>query len=272
LARDLWKHPFIEINKKQSQSQSNNQTIKQPNKLKIMKPSKPFIVGILGLAVSAAVGQAQLSLNFSSSPGSSIQFNGSADTFQFNPSTFTGFGGVYLGTQWFVGSETGGTGSALGLFGSSGTSVFSYGPITVNGPLQSAAILGPLGTLDINDGSGFDLTGNINWEQIQTSAFAGALNAALVVNVTGLSYAGTNPDLLTLLASGVGQMDLSFQFSPGETLTQLSTGESPFSTSYAGSISPAPEPTSVGLLAVGLGVLILVRAFRKAQVKSVDQV
>jgi len=238
-----------------------------------MKITKPIIVGLVGLAVSAAVGQAQLSLNFSSSPGSSIQFNGSAQTFQFNPSTFAGFGGVYLGTQWFVANETGGS-SAVGLFGSVGSGPFSYGPITVNGPLQTAAVLGPLGGLDIKDGSGFDLTGSVNWVQIQTSAFAGALNAALVVNVTGLSYAGSNPDLLTLLASGVGQMDLSFQFSPGETLTQLSTGASPFSTSYAGSVSPGPvpEPASVGLLVVGLGVLLLARVVHKTGVKSEDQV
>ena len=235
-----------------------------------MKHTKSLIVGLTGLAVSAAVSQAQLSLNFSSSPGSSIQFNGSADTFQFNPSTFAGFGGVYAGTQWFIGSETGGS-SALGFFGSVGNSPFSYGPITINGPLQTASVLGPLGSLDISDGTSH-LTGDVNWEQIQTSAFAGALNAALLVNVTNLKYAGSNPDLLTLMAAGVGQMNLSFQFSPGETLTQLSTGVSPFSTSYAGSISPAPEPGSVGLLVAGLGVLVLARVVRKTHVKSEDQV
>lgn len=237
-----------------------------------MKLSKPVILGLVGLAFSAAVGEAQLSLNFSSSPGSTIQFNGSAQSFQFNPSTFTGFNGFYLGTQWFVGSETGGIPSAIGLFGSVGTNVFSYGPITVNGPLQTATVLGPNASLDINDGSGFDLTGTVNWEQIQTSSFAGALNAALVVNVTDLSYKGSNPDLLTLVAGGVGQMNLSFQFSPGETLTQLSTGDSAFSTTYAGSISPAPEPASVGLLVVGMGVLILARVVRKTHVKSEGQV
>jgi len=239
-----------------------------------MKLTKPIIAGVVGLAFTAAMVQAQESLNFSSSPGASIEFNGAADSFQFNPSTFTGFGGVYLGTQWFIGSETGGTGSALGLFGSVGNGPFNYGTITVNGPLQTAPVLGPLGGLDINDGSGSHLTGTINWEQIQTSAFAGALNANLVVNVTGLSYGGTNPDLLTLIAGGVGQMNLSFQFSPGETLTQLSTGVSPFSTTFAGSVSPStvPEPGTVGLLVVGLGVLILARVARKTHVKSQDQV
>jgi len=237
-----------------------------------MKLTKPLIAGIVGLAVSAAVSQAQLSLNFSSTPGASIQFNGSADSFQFNPSTFAGLGGFYLGTQWSVGSETGGVPSALGLFGSVGNGPFNYGPITINGPLQTASILGPLGNLDINDGASFDLTGTVNWEQIQTSAFAGALNAALLVNVTNLKYSGSNPDLLTLVAGGVGQMNLSFQFSPGETLSQLSTGVSPFATSYAGSISPAPEPGTVGLLVVGLGVLVLARVARKTHVKSEDQV
>jgi len=75
-----------------------------------------------------------------------------------------------------------------------------------------------------------------------------------------------------MLAAGVGQMDLSFQFSPGETLTQLSTGDSPFATSYAGSVSPAPEPSSVGLLVAGLGALLLARVVRKTGVKSEDQV
>jgi len=237
-----------------------------------MKLIKPFIFVLLGVALSSDVVRAQSSLNFSSSPGSTMQFNGAAQSFQFNASTFTGFGGAYLGTQWLIGSEAGGTGSAVGLFGSVGNGPFSYGPITVNGPLQTAAVLGPLGSLDIKDGSGFDLTGSVNWVQIQTSAFAGALNAALVVNVTGLSYTGSNPDLLTLLGSGAGQMDLSFQFSPGETLTQLSTGASPFSTSYAGSVSPAPEPASVGLLVVGLGVLLLARVVRKTGVKSEGQI
>ena len=233
-----------------------------------MKHIKPIIAGVVGLAFSAGVSQAQLSLNFSSSPGSSIQFNGAASSFQFNPSTFTGFNNTYLGTSWFIGSEAGGS-SALGLFGSVGNGPFNYGPITINGPLQTASILGPLGALDIKDGSGFDLTGSVNWEQIQTSAFAGALNAALLVNVTGLTYTGTNPDLLALMAAGVGQMNLSFQFSPGETLTQLSTGVSPFSTTYAGSVSPAPEPGSVGLLVAGLGVLVLTRVVRKTNAKQV---
>jgi|ERR1039457_4800953 hypothetical protein len=236
-----------------------------------MKLIKPIIVALVGLASSVVVSQAQ-GLNFSSSPGSTIQFNGGADSFQFNPSTFSGFSGIYSGTQWFVGSENGGTGSAVGLFGSVGNGPFSYGPITVAGPEQSASVLGPLGTLDIKDGSGlFDVTGLVDWVQINTFNYSGALNAALVVNISGLSYAGSNPDLQSLVAGGSGQVTLTFQFSPGETLSQLSSGSSPFTTSYSGSISPTPEPTTVGLLLLGLGGVITARVFRKTNAKAEDK-
>jgi hypothetical protein len=233
-----------------------------------MKLIKPIIVALLGLASSAVVSQAQ-GLNFSSSPGSTIQFNGGSDSFQFNPSTFTGLGGNYLNTQWFVGSENGGT-AAVGLFGSVGNGPFSYGAITVNGSEQSASVLG-LGALDIKDGSGFDVTGNVDWVQINTFNYSGALNAALVVNITGLSYAGSNPDLQSLVAAGSGQVTLTFQFSPGETLSQLSSGSSPFTTSYSGSLSPTPEPTTVGLLLLGLGGVITARVFRKTNAKAEDK-
>src|SRR6266568_4721779 len=78
------------------------------------------------LAMWAVNSQAQLSLNFASTPGSTIQFNGTASTFQFNTSTLSG----YAGSQWSIGSETGGTGSAVGLFGVVNNSPFGYGPIS----------------------------------------------------------------------------------------------------------------------------------------------
>src|ERR1700690_4290029 len=98
-----------------------------------MKPiSKVFFVAITGLAIFAVTSQAQLSLNFASTPGSTIQFNGSADSFQFNASTLVlppPIGSYYVGTQWSIGSETGGTGSAVGLFGAVNNGPFSYGNI-----------------------------------------------------------------------------------------------------------------------------------------------
>ncbi len=233
-----------------------------------MKPVNYLTSTIVAGALMACSAEAQgfLSLNFSSTPGSTIQFNGAASSFQFNSSTSPIFGGVFNGTQWQIGSQTGGTGSATGLLGWVNNSPFSYGPITtvvnVSGVDQIATVSGAPGALVINDGSGFNLTGNVNWGQISTHDFAGAINAALSVNITGLSYSGSNPDLLTFISSGPAALNLTFQFSPGETLTDLTTGSSSFQTSYSGSLSVVPEPTSIGCFALGLGVLAIARRFK----------
>jgi hypothetical protein len=229
-----------------------------------MKILKPLIASFAGLVISAGVGEAQLSLNYSSTPGSTIQFNGSDHSFQFNPSTLTAFGGIFDGTQWSIGSEDGGTGSALNLFGGVDGGPFNYGPITTAGSLQTATVTGPLGDLFITDASDVDLTGTVNWITIGTSGNAGAINAGLEVNISDLAYTGSNPDLIALADASSGSMILTFHFSPGKTLTQLSSGSGPFVTSYSGSIS-VPEPSSVALALLGLAALVSVRFFRNAR-------
>jgi len=217
-----------------------------------------FAVG--GMLASSASAQGTLSLNFSSTPGSTIQFNGAASTFQFNPSTSSIFGGVFNGTQWIIGSQNGGTGTGgLGLLGLFNNGPFGYGPITTTGLLQTAAVTGPLGALVIKDGSGFDLTGNIDWVTIATYGTVGAIDANLVVNVTGLAYSGTNPDLLQIVSEGPASLNLSYQFSPGKTLTGLSQGNGSYQTTYSGSLSVVPEPTSTICLVLGLGALAVSR-------------
>jgi hypothetical protein len=236
-----------------------------------MKSIKLFLA-LAGMALLTGTSHAQLSLNFSSTPGSTIQFNGAADSFQFNTSTSNN----YVGSQFEIGSESGGTGSAIGLFGVVTNGPFYYGPITTTIPFAGATLqtanIGAgtnvqFGALAINDGLGKLLTGNVAWIQVDTFDYSGGINASLTVNVTDLAYAGSNPDLLTLLAGSPASMDLTFQFSPGMTLGQLSTGSGPYVTSYSGSISdtltPAPEPASAGCLLLGLGTLIFTRRFRK---------
>jgi hypothetical protein len=229
-----------------------------------MKIGTPIIAAFAGLAICSGIADAQLSLNYSSTPGSTIGFNGSAHSFQFNPSTLTAYNDLFLGTQWYIGSETGGTGSAVGLFGGVDNSPFSYGPITVSGLEQSATVSGPLGGLFITDVSDVDLTGTVDWATISTYGSAGAINAALQVNITDLQYTGSNPDLQALASSGNGSMILTFQFSPGKTLSQLSAGSNSFLTSYSGSIS-VPEPSTVALAGLGLIALVSVRFFRNVK-------
>jgi hypothetical protein len=231
----------------------------------IMKPIKSFAVAITGLALSAVVSHAQLSLNFSSTPGATIQFNGTASSFQFNSSTSSLYGGIFFGTQWWITSELGGN-SAIGLLGVVNNSPFSYGPITTPSTgVEIATVTGPLGGLNINDGVGNFLTGNVNWIQVETVNSLGGINASATINVTGLAYAGTNPDLAALVAGGPGLMNVSFQFSPSEMLSQLTSGSGTYYTSFSGSIS-VPEPGTFALMVCGLTGLLVMR--RRSAMKS----
>jgi hypothetical protein len=202
-----------------------------------------------------------LILDFGPNVGSTIQFNGNQNSFNFNPGN--------NGYQWLITSEQGGS-SALSLNGSVLGGPFYYGPITVSGSgftqIQSATVLGPLGTLVINNAPLDNLTGTVNWINIATFyTVGGFLNASVNINLSNVNYTGPNPDLQTLQANQPGILDVSFTFSPGETLTQLSTGTGPYNTSYDGSISvtPVPEPASIALAGLGGLTLLLFRRQRK---------
>ncbi len=213
---------------------------------------------VIGATLSATLTQAALTLDLSSLPGSAIAFGGSSSDF-----TITDNGS---GQQWWVTEENGGTGSALALYGMFTGGPWSYGPITVNGADQTATVTTTTGAFEITDASSLQATGNVNWVQVSTHDLGnGGVNADVTVNISGMAYSGLNADLQTLVASGQGSVDLSFSFSTSATLTDLSTGSGPYDTSYAGSLTAVPEPTTVIA-----GVLLLLplaagglRAFRK---------
>ncbi len=214
---------------------------------------------VTGLVFSATVGQATLSLDISAYPSSQIVFYGSSSQFNLTASS--------EGDQWWI--TGGGTGAASGLFGDFFGGPWNYGGITVNGNDQSAMVTSPNSTLQINDGSGHLLTGTVNWVEVSTSSYVGGVNAAATVNITGLAYSGANVDLLALVNdySGLGSADLSFQFDPGETLTQLTTGAGPYGSSYSGTLTAIPETSTMVagiLLLLPFGASTL-RALRKSR-------
>src|SRR5665213_751878 len=218
-----------------------------------MKKQKLAIIAIAaGLAVSATTSQAALSLSFSNQGlNTGIQFNGASSSFQLDPSP-----GSLGSPQFAVTSETGGS-SSIGLVGWINGSPWTIGSITTSGTIQSAAVTG-LGNLFISDGLGNDLTGTVGWMTIQTDQSAGFINSALDLNITGLAYSGANADLLALVNGGSGSMNLTFQFNPGESLTQLPTGSDQIG-SYSGALAATsvPEPSTVvagALLLIPFGI------------------
>jgi len=226
------------------------------------------LTAVVGLAFSTVTSHAALTLDFSSTLGSSIQFNGSASSFQFNTSS----SGQFAGTQFYITSESGAsTGSALGLSGVFNNGPFSYGNITSAAGQQSATVTGPLASLVVSDGLGNNLTGTINWVEITTLDSVGGINADLTINLTDLAYAGINQDLKTLVAGSGGALDLTFQFSPGMTLSQLSSGRGGYDTSFSGSMSvqtAVPEVNQVYAILFLLGILSVVPAVRRLAVKQ----
>jgi len=229
--------------------------------------SLTYLLATASIGLVTAVNLGAQGLNFASTPGSTIQFNGNQSTFGYSPSASSIFGGIFLGSNWEVGSENGSGTAAIGLLGTFNSGPFTIGAIseTSNGTDvdESAPVTGPGGVLSINDGSGFNLTGNVNWFDIATHNYAGGINSKLVVNVTGLSYGGSNPDLLALGQAGTGQLDLTFQFAPGRSLADLTEGSGPYNTSFSGSLTVVPEPTSTACILLGLGALTVARIVRQ---------
>ena len=220
-----------------------------------MKAHYFLLSATAGLISFATIAGATMIESFANVQGSSIQFNGSASSFQFNSSTIAG---PNFGSQWVITGQSGGTGSSIGLLGLFGGGPFTYGPITtqVAGPntLETANVTGPLGGLIIGSGSG-NLIGTIAWGQIATINSAGGINADLQVNVSNLSYAGSNPDLVALAANNLATLVISFQFSTVLTLADLSAGQGPYQTSYSGTISAPDHANTAYLLLAGLFAL-----------------
>ena len=225
------------------------------------------IVGICSLWTGAGA-RAELVLNVSSL--ANIAFTGN--------STGTGASFAFLNNSnhegFFVSTELGGNGSALGLDGSiSGSFTYTKASIakyvTPVGTEQYATVTtSPGSTLSISDGHGFSLTGTISGIDVSTFGTSGSVNIDSALNLTNVSYLGNNLDLKQLAmgatSSGGATVIVSFQFLGAPTLTSFTAKNSTHATSWSGSVSAAvPEPTSFSLGCIALGSLAIVVRCRK---------
>jgi VPDSG-CTERM motif len=194
---------------------------------------------VAGVALLSANEVKAVSIDYSNTVGSSISFAGDG-TFSFTPAL----------DNFKVTS-----GSASGFLGDI-TGTYTIGAITTLGPLSMAPITGT-GALVIDDPSGFDLTATLTWVDIQQLGTGGSLNVLGSVNLTGITYSGSNPDLLALAAAGSAIDVLSFQFNPALSLATLKG--SPNQTSFSGSIATVPDGgATIGLFGfalLGIGVI-----------------
>lgn len=222
---------------------------------------KKYGILVLGVLGAAGLARANIQIDFAAVTDAVIDFSGGGNfSFPVSPDLSE----PWTGYDFTVNHESGLTNSAVGLFGNiNGT--FTIGAITLaGGGVQTAPVTGT-GTLTITDAASVPkvFSAALNWVNIESYGTGGTINYSGTVNLTGMTYAGSNADLLTLDHAPGGIVTLTYQFIPGLTLTQLATGGD--ETSYSGTIMPTtvPEPASFllfGTLLLGVGRMVRKRS------------
>ncbi len=194
---------------------------------------------LLGLAFGSYVAKANL-MDYSSETNASINFDGQSH-FSFAPTANNL-------TITLDGAATGLSGEVTGLF--------TIGAITAY-PIGATAPVTGSGTFVVHDGLSYDLTGDLVWIDITQIGTGDSLNISGLLNMTNITYGGSNPTLRTLAAAHSATNVLSFQFTPAVSLSSLKTAR--HTTSFSGSISVPDGGTTIMLLGAALAAVALLR-------------
>jgi len=234
----------------------------------------PVVAAVLvGAATLAAPTQARadVEIGFVNNSNSRIVFNpldpgaGFTGSFSFvNASTPAGQPTIVISD-----------GTAEGLLGNI-TGTYNIGAITTAGTAQTALVTngstGPHQFL-IYEGNVATFTADVAWIDIKTDGTFGGINVNGDINITNISYTGSNADLLAL-EQGTGQYaTISFQVSNTKSLTTLTSntgtgGSSTFSgTIYATAV---PEPAAIGLAMSAAPCLIVWQLVRRRKGRGLE--
>ncbi len=217
------------------------------------------------------LGAQEYAFDISSVPGASLLFSGVGDTFQFLPES----GDFDFEVDRSDFDDLSGVSGRI-----EGT--FTIGTILNPGTAFETALVSGLGTFSLVDALGFAITADLAWNDIHTVDLgnsSGGLNLVGFTNLTNFSdYAGINQRLASFMSND-GEVTLSFEFSPGRSLSELTAdldefGQQNFNTtSYSGDVivqstlAAIPEPAGTtavaGLLVLGFAIAMQVTRPRR---------
>jgi hypothetical protein len=206
---------------------------------------KLLLTGLLTLAMGMAAHA--VSFTYSNTGNSFIVFDG-AGNFSFSPAT----------SSLKVTS-----GSAINDLGEI-TGTYSIGTITTSAGVRTASVSGT-GSFIIHDGVN-TFTASLTWVNIQQSGTGSTLNTTGSANMTSITYAGSNADLLALQVKGNGANGLTFTFIPAISLTDLKGGTGSHQTSFSGTVATPDGGSTVALLGFAMagiaGLRRTIKGFR----------
>lgn len=211
---------------------------------------RTFCCLALLLASSSGVASA-IELDFGNVAGALLHFDGH-DHFSFTASTLV----PNVGQDFqIVGSDSVSQDSLL----DKGTITGTFG-FTPSGNVSNVT---GSGTITIVDSHNIDLTANLDWKTIAVSSGAGNLNVNGVVNLSNVSYSGSQTDLQALATGAMPTATMQFNVKSTQDLAYLGGGVSHVITdvrAYNGALTAVPEPGTIAMLFAGLPALGLVFA------------
>jgi len=217
-----------------------------------------IVIAVAALMAIIAVGSARadIELDFSAPVGATVHVKGSGSSATINFNTIN-VGGLPTDIQ--ITNVIGGVGTSAGFYGVlSGT--YSYSAVTTVGPTQTAVLSTVGGHLLIRDSSNVGLNATVAGVDISTTGTGTTMNVSGTINLSAVSYAGTDADLIQLkneAAINGGVLVVTFQWRTSTSLTDMEKRTFDKTNSFSGLVATSvPEPSALAI--AGLGALGMV--------------